>query len=306
MRIASSTPVVDEKAIYLTWTSGEETQALALDHSGKELWRTSWKGFTSDHGSAASPILSEGVLIIHTDAKDERHSFIYGLNPADGSEVWSRERITPPGNDKHLTAYSTPVEVKSGDRNTVALLSTNHGWLGLDPKNGEIAWSYPEVYGFRSVGSILEFDGNLFATLGSGGGGKQSAALHPNGTDKPDLLYSLGKTDLLSYVPTPLFHDGLLFLCGDGGVIACRDAKTGEKFYEERAAKGQFFSSPVLVDGKIYFGSRDGLMLVIAATREFKVLAENRLGSGLNATPAIANGRMFIRTDTHLMSLKGK
>ncbi len=302
---ASSTPVVDEHAVYVTWTSGQETRALALDHEGKELWAHAWKGFSSDHGSAASPILVEGTLIIHTDAVEDRKSYIYGINPADGAELWSRERISPAEDQKHLTAYSTPVVSTCGGRPCVVLLSTNHGWMGLDPKNGEEIWSYDDEYTFRSVGSIAEDGGLLFATMGSGGAGKQSTALRLNDTDKPEVLYSLGIKDGLSYVPTPILHDGLLFLWGDNGVVTCRDANTGAEIYKERAGNGQFFSSPVLVDNKIYGASRDGLMVVIEAGREFKKLAENKLDSGINATPAIANGRMFIRTDTHLMSLKG-
>ena len=91
----------------------------------------------------------------------------------------------------------------------------------------------------------------------------------------------------------------------DGGVVTCRDAITGEEIYQQRVGNGQFFSSPVLVDGKIYGASRDGLVVVIKAGREFEKLAENKLDSGINASPAVANGRLFIRTDTHLMSLKG-
>ncbi len=302
---ASSTPVVDERAVYVTWTSAEETRVLALDHAGKELWARSWPGFSSDHGSAASPILSEGVLILHTDAVSEKKSYIYGINPADGAELWTRERITSGAEEKHLTAYSTPVESRCGGRPCVVFLSTNHGWMGLDPKNGEEIWSYQDKYTFRSVGSIAESDGVVFATMGSGGAGKQSTALKLGDGDKPEVLYSLGIKDGLSYVPTPIVHDGLLYLWGDGGIVTCRDAHTGEQIYQERAGNGQFFSSPVLVDDKIYGASRDGLMVVVQTGREFKKLAENKLDSGINATPAIANGRMFIRTETHLMSLKG-
>ncbi len=302
---ASSTPVVNEHAVYVTWTSGEETRVLALDHDGKELWARSWAGFSSDHGSAASPILSEGVLIIHTDAVEDKKSYIYGVNPADGAELWARERITPEGDEKHLTAYSTPVEVVSGGRTSVAFLSTNHGWMGLDPKNGEEIWSHHDSYTFRSVGSIAESNGLLFASMGSGGAGKQSAALKVTGTGKPEVLYNLGIKDGLSYVPTPIIHEGLLYLWGDGGVLTCRDAMTGEMIYEKRVGNGQFFSSPVLVDGKLYGASRDGLVIVVKAGRNFEKLAENKLDSGINASPAVANGRLFIRTDTHLMSLKG-
>ena len=303
---AAATPVADDKAVYVSWSSGEETRIIALDHAGKQIWSRAWPGFASDHGSAASPVLIDGVLIVHTDGLTQKKSFIYGINPADGAELWARERVTPQGEEKHITAYNTPVESKSGDRTSVVMLSTNHGWQGLDPKNGDEIWSYKDAYTFRSVGSFAESGGILFASMGSGGAGKQSTALKLNGTPKPEVIYSLGMKDGLSYVPTPIIHEGLLYLFGDGGVLTCRDALTGEEIYQQRAGNGQFFSSPVLVDDKIYCASRDGVMIVVQTGREFKKLAENKLDSGVNATPAIANGRMYIRTDTHLISLKGK
>ncbi|MCB1230188.1 MAG: PQQ-binding-like beta-propeller repeat protein [Verrucomicrobiae bacterium] len=308
---ASATPVVDEHAVYMTWTSGRETRALALDHNGKKLWEDSWKGFSSDHGSAASPILVEGTLVLHTDALEERKSYLYGINPSNGEQLWSRERISPPEDEKHLTAYSTPVVSSIGGRTCVVFLSTNDGWMGVDPKNGEELWHFRDAYKFRSVGSIAEDGGVLFATMGSGDSGKQAAALRLKSDGEVEQLFSFGsngdkeKNKTLSYVPTPILHDGLLYLWKDNGQVTCMDALTGEVIYSERIAGGQYFSSPVLVDGKIYGANRHGVMVVVKAGREFEVLAENKLDSGVNATPAIANGRMFIRTDTHLMSLKG-
>lgn len=303
---ASTTPVVDEKAVYVAWSSGEDTRVIALDHDGKALWDRSWAGFTSNHGSGASPVLIDGVLIVHTDALKDRKSFIYGINPTNGEQIWVRERVTPETDKEHITAYSSPIEAKSGNRITAAFLSTNHGWMGLDPKNGEVVWSLPKSYKFRSVGSMAESNGVLFASMGQGGGGKESAALKLNGSDKPDQVYALDAKDGISYVTTPIIHDGLLYMFGDGGVLSCRDAATGEAIYQERAGAGQFFSSPVLADGKIYCVSRDGLVVVVKAGRKFEKLAENKLDSGTSATPAVANGRLYIRTETHLISLKGK
>lgn len=306
---ASSTPAVDDKAVYVTWASGDRTEVVALDHAGKELWTRSWEDFTSNHGSASSPMLVDGVLILHTDAFENRRSYVYGINPADGTELWSFERKTKgetEEDEKHITSYSTPVVVKAGNRDTVAVVSTNHGWFGLDPKNGEVVWSHPHVYQQRSVGSPASGDGILFASFGSGGGGKESTALKVGDAEKAEVLYELGKADDLSYVPSPIIYDGLLFTWNDGGIVSCRDVKTGDKIWQHRAGEGQFFSSPVLVDGKIYCGSRDGLMVVLAASKDYKKLGENRLSSGIHATPAIAHNRMFIRTDTHLMCLPGK
>jgi len=303
---ASSTPTVDKDRVYAVWGSGTTTQAIALNHDGELQWRRQWPGFTSDHGFATSPVLIGGKLIFHTDALAEKKSYVIALNPETGESAWQFERVTKGGQDvKHITAYNTPIAVTSGGIETIVALQTNDGWKGLDPANGEVVWAYAGNYTLRTVGSFAESDGILFATFGSGGQGKNATALKMNGTPAPDVLYELGIKDGLSYVPTPLIYKDRLFIWGDGGVLCCRDLKTGKEIYRERVS-GNFFSSPIFADGKIYCASRDGELVCVAAEGPFQILGRSRLESGVNATPAIANQRLFVRTDTHLFSVKGE
>lgn len=302
---ASSTPVATESAVFVVWGSGDRTEVLALDHSGKELWSRQWPAFSSDHGFGSSPVVAGGLLILHTDSVEEKRSTVMGLDPKTGETVWELVRETAAGEEKHLTAYNTPTVVVEGGRETLVVFQTNDGWKGLAPATGEVEWALDEGYDLRSVGSIVSGDGIVFATTGSGGNGKQATALRPNANGAPDILFELGIKDGLGYVPTPLIHEGLLYLWGDTGMLAVRDAKTGEEVYRERV-NGNFFSSPVIADGKIYCGSRDGELVAIAPGRKFDILGRSRLESGMNATPAIALNRMFLRTDTHLISVKGR
>ena len=245
---ASSTPVVDERAIYLTWTSGNETQATALSHQGEKIWSCAWPGFAADHGSAASPILVDGTLVLHTDSKDEGRGMVYGISPGDGAELWRYERVSPAEGPEHMTVYSTPIAVEVEDRQTIALLSPNCGWVGLDPKSGKEVWSYRGNYKSRSVGSPTAADGIVVATTGSGGKGRECTVFKPKSDGGVEVLYSLGIADGLSYVPSPLVHDGLVYFWGDGGVLTCRELATGKEVFQARVDDRQFFSSPVLVD----------------------------------------------------------
>ena len=215
---ASSTPVADQDRVYLAWGSGKKTQVVALSHTGGLVWRKEWPGFSSDHGQASSPVLIDGVLVFHTDAKDDYKSYVLGLNPDNGEVLWQVERITPESDPKHFTAYNTPVSVKVGNINTVVALQSNDGWKGINPKDGSIVWSAPGGYKFRSVGSVAVEDGFLFASFGSGSGGKIATALRV-GKEGAKELYSLGIKDGLSYVPTPLIHDNHLFLWADSGGV---------------------------------------------------------------------------------------
>lgn len=302
---ASSTPAVDKDHVYVVWGAGTTTEAVALTHEGKLAWKRSWSGFISDHGFGASPILVDGVLVLHTDNIEKRTSYVMGLDPKTGKSLWELERVTEDPEAKHVTAYNTPTSVTVGGKTILVVLQTNDGWKGIDPKTGEVLWSHKGNYDQRSVSSIASSGDTVFATFGSGGKGKIATALKVKPKGKPEVIYSLGLSDGLEYVPTPLFYKGLLYLWGDGGILTCRDAKTGEEVYQERIG-GNFFSSPVVIDDKIFCGSRDGRFIAVAPGREFKVLGSSNLMSGMNATPAIANNRVIIRTDTHLISIKGK
>ena len=105
-------------------------------------------------------------------------------------------------------------------------------------------------------------------------------------------------------MPTPLYYEGRLYLWGDGGVIACLDAETGKGIYKERIG-GNFFASPIAVDGKILNLSREGELVIIEAGDSFKVLGRSQLGSGSSSSPAVANGRLYLRTEKALICIAG-
>lgn len=302
---ASSTPVVSEEGIFAAWGSGDKTEAVGLSHNGELLWKREWESFSSDHGFGASPIVSGGSLILHTDSVASKVSQVIGLDLLTGETRWKIERKTEGEEEKHLTAYNTPTTMTIDGQEMVVVLQTNDGWKALDPTTGELLWSHAGEYTMRSVGSIASGNGLLFATFGSGGNGKQATALRPSREGPPEVVYELGIADGLGYVPTPVIHDGLLYLWGDGGVLTCRDAETGAEIYRERIG-GNFFSSPVIVDDKIVCGSRDGEFVTVELGPKFEILGRSRLSSGMNATPAIANNRLYLRTDTHLLCIEGQ
>ena len=303
--VASCTPVTAAEGVCFISSTGEKLSVRALTHDGKERWKQHLDSYTSDHGSASSPILVDGVIIVNTDSKEERKNHIVGIDASNGKILWSRERIDPSSEElPHKTVYSTPLVVMVGDQKTVAVVSTHHGWLGLNPQTGENIWQHKENYPNRSVGSPVEKDGVLFATLGATGKKKLSDALRIKDGGKVEVLYSLDKDDGLGYVPSPIFVDDLLYLWGDKGMLTCREALSGKEVYSQKIG-GRYFSSPIAINGRLYCGDSDGIMNVIQTGRTFKLLASSDLHSGVIATPAVANGRLIIRTKTHLISIGG-
>ena len=97
-------------------------------------------------------------------------------------------------------------------------------------------------------------------------------------------------------------HGALVFLWGDRGVVTCIDGHTGKQHWHERVG-GSFSSSPVRVADHIYGVSADGEVVTLAASDTFSVLGRSSLGESTRATPAVAGGRMFLRTQSHLIAV---
>jgi outer membrane protein assembly factor BamB len=101
--------------------------------------------------------------------------------------------------------------------------------------------------------------------------------------------------------PSPLYYRGLLYLVKNGGMVSCFDAATGEVHYRERLdSRGPHYASPVAGDGKIYSASARGQVTVFEAGETLKVLARNQLGERIMATPALVDGKVYVRTETNL------
>ncbi len=104
------------------------------------------------------------------------------------------------------------------------------------------------------------------------------------------------------YVSSVVAYRGLVYFANDAGILTCVDQKTGARVWQERVG-GLFFSSPVAGDGKVYFTAETGETTVVQAGREMRVLARNRLGERVTASPAIADGDLFIRSDDRLFCI---
>ena len=107
----------------------------------------------------------------------------------------------------------------------------------------------------------------------------------------------------IPHVPSPLLVGKQLFVVHDGGVASCLDALTGNEHWRERLG-GNHDASPVEIRGQIYFCNREGKTTVVAASDQFEVLALNRLEGTFKASPAVSDGALFLRSDTHLYRIE--
>jgi outer membrane protein assembly factor BamB len=102
-------------------------------------------------------------------------------------------------------------------------------------------------------------------------------------------------------VPSPLYYEGRIYTFLNGGIAYCRLAETGKLLYNGRlGALGDYYASPVAADHKIYIASAEGVVVVLESGDELKVLATNKLDGGILATPALVDGKIYVRTESHL------
>ena len=296
---ATPTPAVDAEAIYLAWKSGDDVHLAALGHDGDEIWEHRVARLAERHGYGTSPVVVGDVVVLDNQTADAADSEVLGFDRRTGLELWRLPRS--PGK----TTYATPCLRRHDERTLVLAVSMGAGVTALDPASGEAVWNalagdLPD----RCVSSPVLAGDLVLASCGSGNNGLHLIAVRcPAGTGEPQEVYRVKKG--VPNIPTPLVVGDLVFLWHDRGTVSCLDVATGEPHWTRRVG-GNFHSSPVLVGDAIYGISLDGQVHVLAADRTYRSLGKTDLGESVTATPAVADGRLYIRSEQTLFCLGPK
>lgn len=284
---ASNTPVADAEQVYVFFG---KSGVFAFDLAGKPAWQADVGSNLHGWGSAASPILYENLVIVNASVESES---LVALDRRTGRQVWRARGIRE--------SWNTPILVSAGGK-TELVLAIFGKVLGFDPTTGQSLWECATEIPWYMVPSVVSADGVVYCIGGRQGGG--ALAVRAGGRGDVTSSHRLWKVNKGSNVSSPVFHDGHLYWASDSlGVLYCAEAASGRIVYEQRLSRpGEFYASPVLAGGNLYYPARDGRTWVIAAQPEFQQLAVNELGerSTLNASPAIADGRLSLRTEKAL------
>lgn len=292
---ASPTPVLEAGRLYAHFGSFG-TVALDTD-TLKVLWKNEELRVMHENGPGSTAVLSGDRLISHFDGSDEQ--FIAAFDKNTGKVAWKTARsgeMDPRPQQKK--AYGTPMVLTMNGKPVVVSSAANNIY-GYEPETGKELWKvhYGELGFSMSTVPVADEQRIYFSTAF---GKSKMVALKYAGLETPEVVWSNPKN--APKMCSPVLHAGLLFYVDDGGIVSCVDAATGEALYRERLG-GKFSASPILADGKLYFCSREGVVTVLPATKDFKILAQNTLEGSIMASPIADGGALFIRTDKALYKI---
>jgi outer membrane protein assembly factor BamB len=295
---ATPTPVVEAGRLYAHF--GAHGTACVDTETGRVLW--SRQDLPCDHhrGPASSPIVDGNRLILTFDGYDVQ--YLCALDKQTGETVWKTDRRIDYGTDNGdaKKAYSTPHVIVAGGRRQ--LISPSAGaTIAYDPLSGEELWRVRSG-GMNAAARPIFAHGLIYATTAAGGW--QLFAVRPDG--RGDVTGSHVAWRSGRGIPTrssPVLVGDALFMVNDAGIMSCIDAITGDLVWQTRFG-GKFSASPLYADGRIYFFSEEGVTPVIAAQREFKLLATNQLDDGFMASPAVDGQALILRTKSHLYRIE--
>ena len=303
--LASCTPAADGERVYVVFWDGKKIAFTGWDYSGKLLWTKDLGEYVSQHGPGLSPMVVGDKVILNVDQDGQAE--VIAFDGKTGNEIWKKSRTA------FRACYTTPFLMPNKEGGESLVVASTAGVSMYDPKDGTSKWNWTWKFTskmpLRNVGGPILHNGMIFAVSGDGGGDRHMVALKVDGSGEiSDKNVVWEKKKGTPYVPMLLAHGDYVFWVTDKeNVAVCVEAKTGKEVWQERfGRKGQVFASPVLIDGKIYSINENGIVFVFPAGPKVELLAENDLKEPVLASPAVADGRLYIRGEKHLFCIGKK
>jgi outer membrane protein assembly factor BamB len=306
----SPTPVIEDGRVYISF--GSDGTACLDTKTGKVLWER--RDFPCNHwrGAGSSPTVWGNLLFLHFDGAD--HQYVVALDKRTGATVWRTNRsvdfqdLTPEGkpirDGDFRKAFSSPLVIEH-EGMPILISVGSKATYAYEPATGREIWRVEDSRYHSGTVRPVVGHGMVYTATGLARGELWAVRLGGEGVVTESHVVWKEKTQVPNR-PSPLLVGDLLFMVHqDSGTVTCLEAKTGTPVWRERLpGVGNHSASPVYAEGRIYFFNENGHCPVIAAGREFKVLAENKLDAGFMASAAIAGKALYVRSKTHLYRLE--
>jgi len=309
---AGATPATDGERVYVYFGS---YGLVAYDLDGNQKWERRLPLPENPYGAVASPIVAGDLLVVNHQGKD---AYLLGVNRRDGKTVWKTDRSS------FQYGWSTPVHWRHDGIDEIVVLGgdfkpdqrlmaynladgAERWWVGGLPPCGKSTPVIGDGLVFLAAPDIImeraaERQNPERAAQFYANNSARVMAVRPGGegeVSQTNIAWSERKG--VPGVASPLYYNGRLYTFQNGGIVFSRVAKTGELAYSGRlGAPGYYYSSPVAADQKIYIASEEGVVVVLDAGEKLNVLATNKLDGAIMATPALAEGNIYVRTESHL------
>jgi len=292
---ASNNPATDGRHVYAFFGS----QGLfAYDMNGKQIWKRDFNQRMKMHlqfGEGSAVALHDGKLITVFDHNEQ--GLLAVTDAATGKELWSVPR-------NEGSSWSTPLVVTHEGKKQIVVTSTPKA-MAYDLDTGKLAWEVSGL-GRNPIPMPIQSGDVVYVMTGFRDPKLMAIRLGRTGdlTGTDAVLWEA--TRGLSYTPSPVLHDGILYLLTDNGQLSALNAKTGQPHYlQQRLPKPyNFKASPIAVNGRLYLASEEEDVIVVKMGPSYEVLATNTLADqSFIATPVVAAGDMYLRSRTHLFRI---
>jgi len=301
---ASPSPCIEKGFVYVHY--GSLGTACIRTSDGTIVWKRTDLKCKHVQGPGSSPILYKNLLILHYEGTDVR--FIIALDKKTGKQVWRTDRPEEPYKSLPnigTKAYITPIIINVKGRDLL-ISNGSAACFAYDPLTGEEVWRvirgaestvpmpiYENGIVYYYTGFMVDDESPNFTEL---------LAVNPDGKGDitvTNILWRKRDNQTQTQMLTPVIKDGLIYTVNTRNMLMCVDAKTGEEIWSERQ-RANFNSSPVCVNGNIWFFSVKGDVLAVKAGRKYEVVAQNLMDSGIWATPAFLRNSVILRTEKYL------
>jgi outer membrane protein assembly factor BamB len=256
-----------------------------LDHGGKRKWAFNLGVPANHYGHSSSLLIDSGVLFVQYDHSSE--ALLMAFDVASGNMLWDVAR--------DAISWGSPALVQTGDGTRHLVLVDETTVRGYDPKDGSILWQ-AECLGGEVAPSPAYEDGIVFVANEYA----QACGVRIDAGGNSEVLWSW--YDALPDVASPVATNGHVYLATSYGEVVCLNGRDGKLVWRHEFDTG-FYSSPVVVEGRIHLTDLAGRTTVFSTGESFEKLGGGVLGEACFATPAFVNGRIVIRGGKHLFCI---
>lgn len=293
---ASGTPATDGKLIYVSFLDGEDVVVAAYNFAGNQVWLQRPGKFSSPHGFSCSPALFEDKVIINGNSKGDG-TFLAALSKTDGEVIWKVVHENP------AHSFCTPIFRDMAGKMQM-IFGGNKQISSYNPDDGSQYW-FVNGPSEDFCSSPVFNEKNGLVIMSSAWPQRILMAIKPDGSGDVTNSHVVWQTkEGAVYVPSPICTDDYLYTTMTNGKVYCIEVATGKIQWIEEW--GKQYSSPVLADDLLYMPNDEGVITVTKPGPVLKLISKNSIGERMNASPAISNGKIYLRGDKHLYCIGEK